>query len=184
MNLPDLIGIGGTFASGKDTFADYLVKEFCYEHISTSDMVRAVAIERYGSVERPILQKVGIELRNEDGSGALAKKALKISARPAIISGIRTVAEVRTIKDAGGVMVFIDADQKVRYDRMKKRARDNESELSLEEFMAREERERDNSDASSQNLSAVEREADVVLDNSGELNEFLSRAVVELSNCK
>lgn len=55
MKTTDIIGLAGTFASGKDTVAHKLVEDFGYTHVSTGDMVRRVAQEKYGSIERPVL---------------------------------------------------------------------------------------------------------------------------------
>ena len=87
-----LIGIAGTFASGKDTVAEFLVRDFGYTHVSTGDMVRKVATEKYGSIERPVLVKTATELRYENGAGALVSEALK-EARPLVITGIRSLGE-------------------------------------------------------------------------------------------
>lgn len=46
VDRPQLIGLAGTFASGKDTLAKRLIETFGYEHASTSDMVRKIALER------------------------------------------------------------------------------------------------------------------------------------------
>ncbi|MDR0957505.1 MAG: AAA family ATPase, partial [Candidatus Nomurabacteria bacterium] len=92
-NLPNLIGLGGTFASGKDSLANFLVEKFGFTNVSTGDMVRVAARERYGDIERPTLKKVGAELRNELGAGALVLRGLQ-EPRPLIISGIRAIGEV------------------------------------------------------------------------------------------
>jgi len=181
-NLPEIIGLGGTFAAGKDTLAKTLVEKYGYKHDSTSDAVRAAARERYGSIERPILTKTAIELRNENGAGVLAERALETGVRPIVISGIRTAGEVEAIKQAGGVMVFVDADPRVRYERMSSRLRDKESELSFEEFMAREAKEVQVTDNSAdQNIGVVQQMSDIMIDNSGSEDEFLTSAVNKLA---
>jgi dephospho-CoA kinase len=180
-NLPEIIGLGGTFAAGKDTLAEVLAKNYNYTHISTSDMVRAAARERYGNIERPTLQKTGAELRVEGGSGVLAKRALELP-RPLIISGIRTAGEIEVIKQAGGVMIFIDADPKLRYERMRARQRDNETRLTFDEFLAKEKKEIEGSVANAdQNIGAVRELADIVVDNSDTKEEFVNSAVAQLT---
>ena len=179
-NLPEIIGIGGTFASGKDTLAEYLVRNYGYNHVSTGDMVRMTARERYGNIERPTLQKTGSELREESGPGVLAEKALG-QPRPLVITGIRTGGEVETIKAAGGVMLFVDADPEKRYERMCNRSRDAEVKLTLDEFLANEAKEvKVTDDAADQNIGVVRNLSDVMLDNSGELDKFLSDTVETL----
>jgi len=176
--LPEVIGISGTLASGKDTLAGELEKEYGYTHASTGDMIRMVARERYGNIERPTLVKTGIELRTENGPGILAERALATGKRPIVITGIRAAGEVEAIKKAGGVIVFIEADPKVRYERMKDRLRDDETELSFEEFLAREAREVEvtNNDAD-QNIGVVKSMTDIMLSNNGSKAEFFDNAI-------
>lgn len=140
MNSPQLIGISGTFASGKDTVAEFLVKDFGFTHVSTGDMVRNIALEKYGSIERPILHQTAKELRYESGAGALVIEALKQD-RPLVITGIRTLGEAKALKAAGGTLLFVDAPVAMRYERVMSRSRDNEAALTLEEFQANEEKE-------------------------------------------
>lgn len=136
----NLIGISGTFASGKDTIAEYLVRDFGYTHVSTSDMVRKIAMEKHGSIERPVLAQTATELRQTEGAGALVVEALK-EERPLVITGIRSLGEAKALKSAGGVVLFVDAPLEVRYERVKTRNRDCETELTLEQFRASEEKE-------------------------------------------
>lgn len=140
VKTPSIIGISGTFASGKDTVAEYLVKDFNYTHVSTGDMVRKVAMDKYSSIERPVLSKTATELRYENGAGALVLEALK-EKQPLVITGIRTLGEAKALKQAGGLLLFVDAPTETRYERVKSRQRDNETELTLEQFIANEEKE-------------------------------------------
>jgi dephospho-CoA kinase len=176
-NLPEIIGLGGTFAAGKDTLAEELVKNYAYNHVSTSDMVRSSARQRYGNIERPTLQKTAAELRKEGGDGVLAEQALE-TPRPLIISGIRTAGEAETVKQAGGVVVFVDADPKLRYERMRARRRDSETKLTFDEFLAKEKVEIAGTvSGADQNIGAVRELADVVIDNSGTREEFIGSAI-------
>ena len=132
-------------ASGKDTIAHFLVDKHGYYHVSTGDVVREIAQEKYGSIERPVLYKTANELRREHGSGALAKVALerffklpKDSAAGLVVSGLRSVGEAEALQAEGAHIIFVDAPIEVRYERMKNRARDNETLVSLDEFKQRE----------------------------------------------
>jgi dephospho-CoA kinase len=180
-NLPEIIGIAGTFASGKDTLAQVLAEEYGFTHISTSDMVREAAMERYGSIERPILHKVATELRTESGAGTLVKKALQHS-RPMVVTGIRSLGEAKELKAAGGVMIYTDADPRRRYERIKMRSRDSETTLSLEQFLANEEKEMHGGDREMDfNIRAIGEMADIRLMNDGTPEEFLAEAIERLS---
>jgi dephospho-CoA kinase len=179
-----IIGIAGTFASGKDTLSDYLVKEYNYLHISTGDMVRQEALKRRGSIERPVLHEVGDALRREHGGGVLVDLAIKtFDAKHdkyvgVVISGLRSVGEIKSLKKAGGMLVFVDAPIQIRHARMISRKRDAESQLTLDEFKAQEAKELEASGQGDEafNILAIRDMADVVLTNDNDLETFLARA--------
>lgn len=177
-NKPELIGIAGSFASGKDTIAHHLVDNFGFSHVSTGDMVREVAQSERGSIERPILFEVANEHRYRDGAGVFVVRALEKS-RPLVITGIRSLGEAKALKDAGGTLLFVDAPVEVRYERMKNRHRDNETELTLEQFHANEEKEWHSGDSDADfNLRDIKEMADVQFSNVRPIEDFM-RAVCE-----
>lgn len=174
MNRPKLIGLAGTFAAGKDTVSDVLVKRSGYNHVSTSEMVRKVAREKYGSIERPMLLRTADELRHTNGAGALVIEALEHET-PLIISGLRSLGEAKEIKKAGGVLVFIDAPIEVRYERMRSRDRDAETELDLEEFKQNEQKEWYAGDTDADfNLRDIKAMSDCVVDSNQPLDDFIA----------
>lgn len=176
-----LVGVSGTFASGKDTIAEFLVKDFQFMHVSTGDMVRKVAQEKYGSIERPVLAKTATELRYANGAGALVLEALK-EQRPLVVTGIRTLGEAKTLKAAGGILLFVDAPVEVRYDRVRSRARDQETELTLEQFAANEETELyAGPNDEDFNIRGIGQIADITIENTGSLEQYIQYAYTELS---
>lgn len=175
-----LIGISGTFASGKDTVAEFLVRDFGYTHVSTGDMVRKVAQEKYGSIERPILVKTATDLRHEKGAGALVVEALK-EKPPLVITGIRSLGEMKALKAAGGILLFVDAPIEVRYQRVKSRARDQETDLTLEQFQANEEKEMSAGPSDEDfNIRKIGELADVTIENTVPLDEYIQLAYEKL----
>ncbi|MBC7746469.1 AAA family ATPase [Pedobacter sp.] len=179
-NKPELIGISGTLASGKDTLTHHLEKEFGYTHVTTSDLIREIAKVEYGSIERPVLYKVAQHHRGKDGAGVFVRKALE-SPRPLIVSGLRSLGEAKAIKAAGGVMLFIDASIELRYERMKQRHRDAEALLSLEGFAKNEQKEwHQGDDDADFNLRDIKATADVVIENDLDLVTFLETAYLAL----
>ena len=165
-----IIGLAGTHASGKDTIADYLVKNYGYFHVSTGDIVREVAMQRYGSIERPVLYKTANEIREADGHGATGHMALekfeqvKDQYKGLVVSGFRAIAEAQAVKDKGGVIVFIDAPEQLRFERLRDRARVEEGVLSFEEFKKREEAENGGVDPAF-DISAIKSISDYVIIN-------------------
>ncbi len=180
-DLPELIGISGSFASGKDTLAHYLVENDDFTHASTGDMLREVAMEKYGNVERSTLRKTGTELRCEKGAGVLVAEALR-KPRPLVITGIRSLGEAKELKNAGGILVFVDAPVEIRYERMKSRQRDDETKLTLQEFSQNEESEwYGGADDADFNLRGIREMADVQLQNVGTPEEFVAAALAGLA---
>lgn len=177
----ELIGIAGSFASGKDTIAHALEADYGFTHVSTGDMVRAAALKERGSIERPVLREVADAHRHRDGAGIFVEHALG-QQRPLVITGIRSLGEAKTLKAAGGKLLFIDAPVEVRYERMKTRHRDAEVELTLEQFQANEQKEwHAGDDDADFNLRDIRAMADVVMDNVLPIDEFITEVERRLS---
>lgn len=178
-----IIGISGSFSSGKDTLAKHLEQKYGFMEVNTGDIVREVAQAERGSIERPVLHEVADELRHKYGGGVLVERALdryhnsiRNYAGVAII-GIRSLGEAKAIKAQGGTIVFVDAPIETRYARMQERSRDGEGTVSLEEFRQREADELSSgmSDADF-NLAEIEKLADIRLVNSGTPEELFMAA--------
>ncbi len=179
-----IIGLAGTFASGKDTLANWMAHKYDLNHISTGDIIRDDTLKIYGNTDRPTLKKHANELRENKSAGILVEMALKrhqaLSGKfkGIVISGIRSVGEAETIKEVGGKLVFIDADPKIRYLRAKSRQRDVEKDISFEEFLVSEQKEMKSPhlDKTSQNILAVKTMSDEILINSHEPEDLFQMA--------
>lgn len=162
-----IVGISGSFSSGKDTLAKHLQEKNGFMTVSTGDIVREIAQEQRGSVERPVLFEVANELRHKYGGAVLVERALDRyhnsirNYSGVVITGIRSLGEAKAIKELGGTLVFVDAPIEIRYQRMIERHRDGEVTISLEDFRQREEAElaSGSSDADF-NLAEIEKIAD------------------------
>lgn len=120
-----IIGITGTMGSGKGEIAKYL-KNKGFEYFCFSDILKEEAKKRNISPTRENLQKLGNEIKKEAKTlGILAKKIIeKAKTNKVIADGIRNpdeVMEFRKRKDF--YLIGITASQRLRYQRLKKRAR-------------------------------------------------------------
>src|SRR5688572_25799323 len=99
--MKKIIGIAGTFASGKDTAADYLVKHYGFLHVSTGDLIREETKRLGKSIHRDNLVGVANEMRTTKGGGVFVEMALeefrKSNAKGLVVSGIRHPGEVESI---------------------------------------------------------------------------------------
>jgi dephospho-CoA kinase len=174
------VGLAGSLASGKDTVAEWLVKNKNFHHISTSDIVREVALKRYNSIERPVLYKTANQLRKQNGHGALTTEAIekfepiKNQYQGLVVSGFRALAEAQVIKEHGGLVIYVDAPAELRYKRMQSRERDKESRLDIDEFKRREATENGQVDPAF-NISDIKKIADHIIINDDSLEEFESK---------
>ncbi len=179
-----IIGVAGTFGSGKDTIADYLADNQGFVHISTGDLVREESMKRHNSIERnPYLQETATYLRRTFGGDILIKRGLDRVEHDGkqhagvVFTGIRSLGEARGVKKLGGTLVYVDAPIEVRFERIKDRKRDKEAHVSLEQFKQSELKEQTKSDHEAEfNIYKIEHEADIVIQNDSDLETFVSRA--------
>lgn len=174
-----IIGISGTFGSGKDSLSEYLSNKYNLLHISTSDIVREVARTQYNSIDRPILFKVANQLRKDYGSAIMIDKSLekynnlKSTYDGLLVSAIRTTGEANKISKIGGQMLFVDAPIRTRYQRIVSRQRDEEAKISFDDFKKREKTESNsNKKDDVQDLNAVKDMCSIVIINDKSKEDF------------
>ena len=177
-----IIGLTGKFAAGKGTVADVLGREG-YSYHSLSDVLRDELAERGIDESRDALRVIGNELRRAGGPGVLAARVLaRIEARGearALVDSIRNPAEVEVLRRrADFVMVGVDADPRIRFERLRARDRQGDPE-TWEDFVELEARETVSDDPATQQLRKTFELADVVVANDGTI-EALRLEVSEL----
>ncbi len=88
-----------------------------------------------------------------------------------VIDSLRTVAEAETLKRAGGILLAVDADQKLRYERVQQR-RSSTDQVDLETFKRQEDLENDDPDPHGMQKRKVVEMADHCLMNNGTIEEL------------
>ncbi len=171
-----IIGLTGTNGAGKTEVSEYL-KSRGFEYHSLSDEIRE-EIRRTGrEITREVLIEVGNDLREKFGSGILADRILpKLEQNHNyVIDSIRNPSEVETLKRRKDfILLAVDADQTVRFERSRKRARESAAQ-TIEQFIDEENRELESANPSSQQLQATRRKADLVVTNNGTLDNLHRR---------
>lgn len=124
-----IIGIVGPLACGKGVVAEYFIKKYGYSSFSLSSIVHD-ELKKRGITEftRTTLQDIGDDLRKQEGDGVLAKRAIQLLKNRKhakfIIEGIRNPGEVAYLRTIPGFfLIAVDAPQKVRFERVLKRAK-------------------------------------------------------------
>lgn len=183
-NHLQIIGIAGTNGSGKDTVGHTLADRHSYLFVSVTDLLRAELNRRGVPVDRENLRALSAEWRRQYGYGVLVDMAVDEFKRlqdkyvGVAIASLRNPAEADRIHELGGIVIWIDADPKARYNRIQSnaeaRARAGEDSKSFEEFLAEEEAEMHPSgDAATLDMSAVKVRSDLfLLNDATDLNDF------------
>ena len=131
--------------------------------------------ERGLPVNRDSMTSVANELRSQNSPSYFAERLLaeaKASGQDCIVESIRTEGEVRKLRELGALLFAVDADQRLRYERITARKSATDS-VSFDKFAADEAREMDSAgDPNKQNLRACIEAADVRIRNEGTLDEL------------
>lgn len=187
-----LYGLGGTNGSGKDTVGELLAEKYNFMFISVTDLLRAELRRRNLPIIRENTAKLSAEWRREFGPGVLMEKGIELYEQSGnkyeglVLASLRHPGEVAVIHAHGGKVIWVDADPRVRYERIQANAhhrnRAGEDDRTFEEFMADEEREmHPEGDAATLNMSAVKERADIFLQNNGnDLSVFKQAATKAL----
>ncbi len=182
-----LIGLAGTNGSGKDTVGEVLQEKKDYLFVSVSDLLRDEAKRRGQPIEREVLRTISAEWRRQSGLGVLVEKAVemynsKTGYKGLVLASLRNPGEVDTVHEKGGVVVWVDADPKVRYQRLMSRQRSSEDDKTYEKFLAEEAEEMSHQgDSATLNSGGVKAKADIFISNNGnDIEAFKNQILIDL----
>lgn len=138
--MKKIIGLVGETGSGKDSFCDYIKKNyknvFCFRF---SDPLTEVLKIFFNEVKKEDQQWLGVVLRQRFGNNvlgeAIKKKIQNIEKGIIILNGIRALEEAQMIKNLGGKIIYITADSKLRWQRIRKRGEKKDDLISYKKFL-------------------------------------------------
>lgn len=166
-----IIGITGTLGAGKGTIVQYLLDNKNFKHYSVRQFL-IEELQRRGTkvIDRNAMTLLGNELRAEHSPSYITDclyEQAQENGQNAVIESIRTPGEVLSLRDkADFCLLAIDADRKIRYERILQRNSETDH-VSFEQFVAGEEREMHDADPNKQNISKCIKMADFLLNNNG-----------------
>lgn len=178
MNI-QIIGVAGTNGSGKDTVMQLLSSKYEYLFVSATDLLAAELERRGDPTDREHKSALSAEWRREHGMGVIVHKAYETWEQQAstykgvVVGSLRHPGEADAIHELGGTMLWVDADPRVRYERIQAnaeaRGRIAEDGVSYDDFLAQEEREMHPvGDAATLDMASVKERCDIFLDNGGD----------------
>jgi cytidylate kinase len=181
-----LIGISGTNGSGKDSLGHMLAERYGWLFVPATDILRT---ELQGlPIERENLRNLGNEWRREYGAGVLIDKSVGLYNRGdykgLAIASIRSEGEAERIHELGGSVVWVDANARIRYERINGRGRGAEDNKTFEIFLSEQQIEMDGGDDKTGiNMAAIKAKADIFLENNGDdIEKFKNDAEKALKN--
>lgn len=142
-----VIGLFGLIGSGKDAVSEYLSSKHGYTIIIMGDILRETSKSIGRTENRDDLQLTQKEFTEKYGmdyfANKVVEKIIENNLDKVVINGIRRPPDVAVPKKHFGkemIFVLINASPRIRFERMKKRARTGDPE-TFEEFQRQEENE-------------------------------------------
>ncbi len=177
-NAIKLIGLTGTNGAGKGEAAAFF-KSKGFESYSLSDIIREELKKRGTPVTRNNLIRIGNELRRRFGAAVLARRVMERIKDKAVIDSIRNIREVECFRQYKGfILLAIDAPAEIRFQRVRKRGRD-ESAGTFQKFLAKETEEMSRDEARQQ-LQECMAMADFLVINDETLKDFRKKLEIFL----
>jgi len=166
-----IIGLVGENGSGKDTFCRYLIKKrknvACWRFSQPITEALKIFIDE---IKREDQQWLADLLRKRFGNNilgeALKKKLKKIKQGIIIFNGVRYWDEYRMIKGLKGKIIYITAEPKLRWQRLRKRREKKDDQASWIKFKKLEKA------PTEIYIPLIGQKADFKIDNNGSLKNF------------
>jgi dephospho-CoA kinase len=145
MNGKLVVGVAGMPGAGKSLVVEVATKN-SYDIVVMGDIVREEAERQHLEPSPESIGKIMLELRQNEGKGAIAKRCIpkiaKTERRKVIVDGIRSLSEVEEFKNhfEDFVLLAVHASPERRFRRLYNRQRSDDPK-SWEVFQARDMRE-------------------------------------------
>lgn len=181
-----VISITGTIGAGKGEVVEYLKKKG-FIHFSAREFLLEEVRRRGMPENRDSTNFVGEDLRRMHGAHyvieSLFKRAVELG-KDCVIESVRTVGEINFLrKQPHFFLLAIDADPKIRYERVHNR-HSSLDEVTFEKFLSDEERECISMDPARMNLRECIKLADAVVMNNGTKEELYAQVEKVLGSRK
>lgn len=141
-----VIGLVGEKGSGKETFTKFLAELFSKKisHVRFSDLLKETLALWNIPDSRENLQKLAVAMNQGFGEGTLSaaiyKRLKSTKTELVVLDGVRWESDVKLLKKfANNKLIYITADLKTRFERLKIRGeKTGENETSFEQFVLEE----------------------------------------------
>lgn len=187
----NIIGLAGTNGAGKDSVGELLASRYGYWFFSFTELFRAECRSRGIEVTRPHTRMISMEWRQAEGMATLIDRSMKAFEEAGgfakyhgvVMSSLRHPAEAERIHELGGTVMWIDADSRLRYERIQAnaaaRGRAGEDNKTFEQFLQEEQDEMHRAPGAGEaslNTASIKPLADITIMNNADF-ATLSKAI-------
>jgi dephospho-CoA kinase len=168
-----IIGVTGTNGAGKGTVVEYLVQKG-FKHYWVRDFLVAEITRRGMQVDRSAMRDVANDLRQKHGPSYVVETLYANATADggnSAIESIRVLGEVEFLKAHGVPLIAVDAERKLRYERVVSRGSSTDK-VDFDTWVAQEEREWAPVAQWDMDIPGVMKNADYTLQNNGTLEEL------------
>lgn len=168
-----ILGITGSFGAGKGAVVEYLTQKG-FTHYSASGFLTEEILKRGMPLNRDSMTTVANDLRATYGPSYIIDSLYaraEETGGDAVIESLRAIAEVKRIRELGGVVLGVDAPPALRYERTRSRQSEKD-DVSYEKWLAQERAEMNPDDPTKQDIFGALNESDAVIQNEGTMQEL------------
>lgn len=189
-----IIGLAGTNGAGKDAVGAILADRHGYFFYSLTELLREECRRRGIPESRENTRMISAEWRRESGNLAvLIDRSMDVFEQAGglakfkgfVMSSYRNPGEVDRLHELGGSLIWVDADPRIRYERIQKNAaarnRADTDNKTFEQFQQEEYDEMHppaDADAAVLNTAAVKERADIFIMNDGNTMDELDHTLI------
>lgn len=175
-----IIGLAGTNGAGKDAVGALLAEHYNFWFFSLTELLREECRRRSIPIVRENTRMISAQWRRESGLATLVDRSMAVFEKAGgldkysgvVMSSLRNPYEPDRVHELGGTVIWIDADPKIRYERVQanaaSRGRAGEDDRTYQQFLREEQDEMHSpkgADEAVLNGTAVKERADIYLVN-------------------
>jgi len=176
--MKKIIGLTGETGSGKDTFCDYIKKNYRSIFFRFSDPLSEALKIFFEEIKKQDQQWLGNVLRQRFGNDilgkAISKKIKSVKSGIIILNGVRYWEEYKMIKKMDGKVVYITASPKIRWQRIRKRGEKKDDSASYKKFLEMEKAQTETL------INKIGKKSDFKIENNGSKEDFYSQIKIIL----